>query len=221
MVSTLKAFTATLFTVTAGGQAKYATGFGPQPTASRTSATTTWPAEAAFAEEGGDDICAVILEPMQGEGGMIPRTPEFAAARRLATTTRCSSSTRSRAARGAPARCSVACRRASFPTSSPRPRDLAADFDRRNAYHGRNRQRILGRRSWNDVRRQSTRLRRRRGGVRHRQHHRSARRVRARHALFMGELHDQRASRGLRRHSRRRRLARLRAQGAGRARQRT
>src|SRR5207245_9010252 len=40
--------------------------------------------EAAFAEEGGGDVCAVILEPMQGEGGMIPGTPEFlAAARRL------------------------------------------------------------------------------------------------------------------------------------------
>src|SRR6266581_2965108 len=40
--------------------------------------------EAAFAEEGGDDVCAVILEPMQGEGGMIPGTPEFlSAARRL------------------------------------------------------------------------------------------------------------------------------------------
>jgi len=40
--------------------------------------------EAAFREEGGDDVCAVILEPMQGEGGMTPGTPAFLhAARRL------------------------------------------------------------------------------------------------------------------------------------------
>jgi acetylornithine/N-succinyldiaminopimelate aminotransferase len=86
VVSTLNAFHGrTLFTVTAGGQAKYATGFGPQPTGfTHIRYNDVAGLEAAFAEEGGDDICAVILEPMQGEGGMIPGTPEFlAAARRL------------------------------------------------------------------------------------------------------------------------------------------
>ncbi len=86
VISTLNAFHGrTLFTVTAGGQAKYSTGFGPQPTGfTHIRYNDLGGLEAAFAEEGGDDVCAVILEPMQGEGGMIPGTPEFlAAARRL------------------------------------------------------------------------------------------------------------------------------------------
>ena len=86
VVSTLNAFHGrTLFTVSAGGQAKYSAGFGP-PLAGITHIRYNDVAglEAAFAEEGGDDVCAVIVEPMQGEGGMIPGTPEFlAAARRL------------------------------------------------------------------------------------------------------------------------------------------
>jgi acetylornithine/N-succinyldiaminopimelate aminotransferase len=86
VISTLNAFHGrTLFTVTAGGQAKYASGFGPNPTGfTHIRYNDIGGLEAAFAEEGGDDICAVILEPMQGEGGMIPGTPEFLqAARRL------------------------------------------------------------------------------------------------------------------------------------------
>ena len=86
IISTLNAFHGrTLFTVTAGGQARYATGFGPPPTGfTHTRYNDVAGLEAAFAEEGGDDVCAVILEPMQGEGGMVPGTPEFlAAARRL------------------------------------------------------------------------------------------------------------------------------------------
>ncbi len=86
VISTLNAFHGrTLFTVTAGGQAKYATGFGPNPTGfTHIRYNDIAGLEAAFAEEGGNDVCAVILEPMQGEGGMIPGTPEFLqAARRL------------------------------------------------------------------------------------------------------------------------------------------
>lgn len=86
VISTLNAFHGrTLFTVTAGGQAKYSTGFGPAPTGfTHIRYNDIGGLEAAFTEEGGDDVCAVILEPMQGEGGMIPGTPEFlAAARRL------------------------------------------------------------------------------------------------------------------------------------------
>jgi acetylornithine/N-succinyldiaminopimelate aminotransferase len=86
VVSTLNAFHGrTLFTVTAGGQAKYSNGFGPAPTGfTHIRYNDVAGLEAAFAEEGGDDICAVIMEPMQGEGGMTPGTPEFlAAARRL------------------------------------------------------------------------------------------------------------------------------------------
>ncbi len=86
VISTLNAFHGrTLFTVTAGGQAKYATGFGPNPAGfTHIRYNDIAGLEAAFREEGGDDICAVILEPMQGEGGMVPGTPEFLqAARRL------------------------------------------------------------------------------------------------------------------------------------------
>src|SRR6202795_1228481 len=86
VISTLNAFHGrTLFTVTAGGQAKYSAGFGPAPTGfTHIRYNDVAGLEAAFREEGGDDICAVILEPMQGEGGMTPGTPEFLqAARRL------------------------------------------------------------------------------------------------------------------------------------------
>ena len=86
VVSTLNSFHGrTLFTVTAGGQAKYAQGFGPSPAGiMHVPYNDVAALEAAFRDEGGDDICAVILEPMQGEGGMTPGTPAFLqAARRL------------------------------------------------------------------------------------------------------------------------------------------
>jgi acetylornithine/N-succinyldiaminopimelate aminotransferase len=88
VISTLNAFHGrTLFTVTAGGQAKYSSGFGPSPAGfTHIPYNDVAALEAAFRDEGGDDICAVILEPMQGEGGMRPGTPEFLqAARRLCT----------------------------------------------------------------------------------------------------------------------------------------
>jgi len=76
----------TLFTVTAGGQPKYASGFGPNPAGiTHVPYNDVTALEAEFAAHG-DDICAVILEPMQGEGGMTPGTPAFLqAARRLCT----------------------------------------------------------------------------------------------------------------------------------------
>jgi acetylornithine/N-succinyldiaminopimelate aminotransferase len=86
IISTLNAFHGrTLFTVTAGGQAKYAQGFGPSPAGiTHIPYNDVDALEAAFRDEGGDDVCAVILEPMQGEGGMMPGTPAFLqAARRL------------------------------------------------------------------------------------------------------------------------------------------
>jgi len=88
VISTLNAFHGrTLFTVTAGGQAKYSSGFGPSPAGiTHVPYNDVAALEAAFREEGGDDVCAVILEPMQGEGGMTPGTPAFLqAARRLCT----------------------------------------------------------------------------------------------------------------------------------------
>ncbi len=88
VISTLNSFHGrTLFTVTAGGQAKYASGFGPNPEGITHIAYNDVAAlEAQFAQAG-DTICAVLLEPMQGEGGMTPGTPAFLqAARRLCTT---------------------------------------------------------------------------------------------------------------------------------------
>jgi acetylornithine/N-succinyldiaminopimelate aminotransferase len=88
VISTLNSFHGrTLMTVTAGGQAKYATGFGPNPAGfTHVPYNDVAALEAAFRDEGGDDVCAVILEPMQGEGGMVPGTPEFLqTARRLCT----------------------------------------------------------------------------------------------------------------------------------------
>ena len=87
IVSTLNAFHGrTLFTVTAGGQAKYATGFGPNPAGfTHLRYNDVAALEAEFAAYG-REICAVILEPMQGEGGMTPGTPAYLqAARRLCT----------------------------------------------------------------------------------------------------------------------------------------
>ena len=85
IVSTLNAFHGrTLFTVTAGGQAKYASGFGPNPEGIvHLRYNDVAALEAEFAAHG-SEICAMILEPMQGEGGMTPGAPEYLqAARRL------------------------------------------------------------------------------------------------------------------------------------------
>jgi len=64
----------TLFTVSVGGQAKYTQGFEPLP-----GGITHLPfndleaARQAITER----TCAVIVEPIQGEGGILPATPEF------------------------------------------------------------------------------------------------------------------------------------------------
>jgi succinylornithine aminotransferase len=87
VISTINSFHGrTLFTVTAGGQAKYATGFGPNPAGiTHIPYNDVAALEQEFAAHG-SEICAVLLEPMQGEGGMIPGTSEFLhAARRLCT----------------------------------------------------------------------------------------------------------------------------------------
>ncbi|MDG4555582.1 MAG: aspartate aminotransferase family protein [Candidatus Competibacter sp.] len=64
----------TLFTVTVGGQPKYTEGFEPLPPA-----ITHVPFNdlAAFSAAISDRACAVILEPVQGEGGVTGATPEF------------------------------------------------------------------------------------------------------------------------------------------------
>lgn len=87
IISTINSFHGrTLFTVTAGGQPKYAAGFGPNPAGfTHLPYNDVAALEREFAAHG-DEICAVLLEPMQGEGGMTPGTPDFLhAARRLCT----------------------------------------------------------------------------------------------------------------------------------------
>ena len=64
----------TLFTVTVGGQPKYTEGFEPLPPGIR---HVPFNDLAAFAEAISDRTCAVILEPIQGEGGVTSATPEF------------------------------------------------------------------------------------------------------------------------------------------------
>lgn len=64
----------TLFTVTVGGQHHYSDGFGPNPTA-----ITHIPFNdlEALKKTISDRTCAVMIEPIQGEGGIIPADPEF------------------------------------------------------------------------------------------------------------------------------------------------
>ena len=64
----------TFFTVTVGGQSTYSDGFGPKP-----QAVTHLPYNdlAAIAELMSDKTCAVMMEPLQGEGGIISPTIEF------------------------------------------------------------------------------------------------------------------------------------------------
>jgi acetylornithine/N-succinyldiaminopimelate aminotransferase len=64
----------TLFTVTAGGQAKYTEGFGPLPADIR---HLPYNDADAVARAMSDRTCAVIVEPIQGEGGVMPAKPEF------------------------------------------------------------------------------------------------------------------------------------------------
>src|SRR5476649_2411622 len=64
----------TLFTVSVGGQSKYTEGFEPLPPAIDHIAYND--IEAARAAIG-DDVCAVVVEPIQGEGGVIPGDAEF------------------------------------------------------------------------------------------------------------------------------------------------
>lgn len=67
----------TFFTVTVGGQAAYSDGFGPKP-----GDVTHLPYNdiEALQAHMSERTCAVMMEPLQGEGGIIPPTPEFAQA---------------------------------------------------------------------------------------------------------------------------------------------
>jgi len=64
----------TLFTVSVGGQAKYSDGFGPKPADIIHVPFNDLAAVQAVID---DHTCAIILEPVQGEGGLTTATPEF------------------------------------------------------------------------------------------------------------------------------------------------
>ncbi|MBP2171167.1 succinylornithine aminotransferase [Erwinia toletana] len=64
----------TLFTVTAGGQPAYSRDFAPLPEAISHAEFNNLASAAALIN---DDTCAVIVEPIQGEGGVLPAEPAF------------------------------------------------------------------------------------------------------------------------------------------------
>ncbi len=64
----------TLFTVSAGGQPTYSQDFAPLPPDIRHAAYNDLNSASALID---DNTCAVIVEPVQGEGGVIPATKAF------------------------------------------------------------------------------------------------------------------------------------------------
>lgn len=64
----------TLFTVTVGGQPKYCQGFEPVPGGIHHTPFNDLEALKALVS---DKTCAIVMEPIQGEGGIIPADPEF------------------------------------------------------------------------------------------------------------------------------------------------
>lgn len=64
----------TFFTVTVGGQAAYSDGFGPKPGAIDHAGYNDLESLEAIIS---DKTCAVMMEPLQGEGGIISPTEEF------------------------------------------------------------------------------------------------------------------------------------------------
>ncbi|KMV71035.1 acetylornithine aminotransferase [bacteria symbiont BFo2 of Frankliniella occidentalis] len=64
----------TFFTVTVGGQPKYSDGFGPKPADIVHVPFNDLEAVKVVID---DHTCAIVVEPIQGEGGVTPATPEF------------------------------------------------------------------------------------------------------------------------------------------------
>ncbi|HBQ1367856.1 TPA: aspartate aminotransferase family protein [Klebsiella aerogenes] len=64
----------TLFTVSAGGQPSYSQDFAPLPPQIQHATYNDLDSARALIN---DDTCAVIVEPMQGEGGVVPAKAEF------------------------------------------------------------------------------------------------------------------------------------------------
>ncbi|WP_325891478.1 aspartate aminotransferase family protein [Grimontia sp. NTOU-MAR1] len=64
----------TFFTVTVGGQAAYSDGFGPKP---GDISHLPYNDLDALAAAMSDKTCAIMMEPLQGEGGIVTPAPEF------------------------------------------------------------------------------------------------------------------------------------------------
>jgi len=64
----------TFFTVTVGGQSSYSDGFGPKPGAVEHAEFNNLDSVKALIS---DNTCAIVVEPIQGEGGIIPAEPAF------------------------------------------------------------------------------------------------------------------------------------------------
>lgn len=64
----------TFFTVSVGGQPKYAQGFGPVPGGILHAEFNDLESVRKLI---GNDTCAIMVEPMQGEGGVVPADPAF------------------------------------------------------------------------------------------------------------------------------------------------
>ena len=64
----------TFFTVSVGGQPKYSDGFGPKPADIVHVPFNDLAAVKAVID---DHTCAIVVEPIQGEGGVMPATAEF------------------------------------------------------------------------------------------------------------------------------------------------
>ena len=140
--------------------------------------TTSRRSKREFAAHG-NEICAVILEPMQGEGGMTPGTPEYLqAARRLCTAHGALLILDEiQSGMGRTGALFSYMQKGIVPDILTSAKGLGGGFpigamlttDRR-------RERVLGRRARHDVWRQSARVRGRGRGVRRHQHDRGARR---------------------------------------------
>ncbi|WP_028451033.1 aspartate aminotransferase family protein [Chitinilyticum aquatile] len=75
VLSTLNSFHGrTFFTVTVGGQPKYSDGFGPKPQGIAYFEYNNLDSLKALID---DDTACVIVEPIQGEGGVLPASAEF------------------------------------------------------------------------------------------------------------------------------------------------
>lgn len=98
----------TLFTVSAGGQPAYSQDFAPLPPDIRHAAYNDINSASALID---DATCAVIVEPIQGEGGVVPASNAFykVCVNCVTATMRCLSLMKYKPVSGAPGNCMPIC----------------------------------------------------------------------------------------------------------------